>query len=328
MTPKLSKAQIRRMHAAETERQNTIPNLSAEVEDVVDRYRPDDMVGFDLIMPVWREVMCRSGLGLSAITKVRSVAWGYMAWVHVNGFPLEIHHVMRWTSIDGYVAQLDVSDRTRTDYRSRLRSLAKAVSPSLDAPPSVPYARRHVRGGYSDEELAKIRRLALDQRYPKVRAKLCVLVGLCGGAGAGTIDLRHVHRRHIIDNGPHRAIIVCFEGPRPRQVAVRREFEELIRIGIAGLEPDDWVLGENPNRKNITTTLLTCVENFDMNMPDISADRLRATWLIWLMGRRIPVQVIMQASGLTEAKSLNDLAKTMAPVAIDTIEADLRGDHQ
>jgi hypothetical protein len=54
-------------------------------------------------------------------------------------------------------------------------------------------------------------------------------------------------------------------------------------------------------------------EVFD-DCPRIDSRRLRTTWITWLATRRVPLNVLMAASGLTSARTLTDIVASLPPV--------------
>lgn len=160
-----------------------------------------------------------------------------------------------------------------------------------------------MKAPYTTEEEAAITRYAFRQRHGATRRQLCIAVGLCGGAGGDSVDLRHA-RRHHIEVTPD-GIIVNFPGPRSRRVVVRRSYEALVFAGIEGLTPGQLLIGTTVGRKNIVARI---VEQAELHgAPHIEASRLRTTWLAWLMTRPVPLNVILDGAGLATARTLGDL---------------------
>ena len=91
----------------------------------------------------------------------------------------------------------------------------------------------------------------------------------------------------------------------PNLHVVRIEFEDLVRIGIDGLSPDDLVIGTSVSRRNVVGNLVARAELGSVDHLD--ASRLRSTWLTWLLTRPVPLATIMAASGLQSARTLTEL---------------------
>ena len=297
----------------------TVP-LAPSLVQMLDLYVPigvDDAV-WDVIKPVHCEVMSRSGIrGDDSFRKHLGVVAKYLMWRHSQAMPFAVFDAFKATEIDRYYLHgIGGTERTRNDYRSRLLNIAKRVNPGVDAPIDVPaLGHQSVRPGYSTVEESTIRRVALRQRNPHTKRQLCAIVGLCAGAGLTPGDIRHLQRCHVVDQGEN-GIQINITGATPRMVWVRREYEQLVRVGIAGLSAKQLVIGEVPDRRNVTTGVISGAERYDA--PPIDASRLRSTWLTWLLCRAVPVQVILQASGLKGARTLTELVGYMPAVETDT----------
>jgi hypothetical protein len=94
---------------------------------------------------------------------------------------------------------------------------------------------------------------------------------------------------------------------------VRHEYEELVLNSLESLSPTSLVLGRDVDRKSVTGNIVDRADTFD-DTPKIDISRLRSTWLMSLMRRRIPIQVILNAAGLQTARSLTDLVPHLPPL--------------
>lgn len=309
MTKKPSAAAARRLAAAHAQTAQAPPEVPADLARLLDGYVPLDIDGdtWQAICPSHHDILKRSQLrGETSFKRLRGVVAHYLAYRLANGLTIDAATAMTFRAIDDYYRHgtTGLDAKTKNDYSSRLRALARKVNPGMDAPSrAVSLGHQSVKPPYPPEEEAAITRYALRQRHPATRRQLCIAVGLCGGAGGDSVDLRHA-RRHHIEVTPD-GIVVNFPGGRPRRVVVRRTYEALVFAGIEGLKPGQLLIGTAVGRRNIVASI---VERAELHgAPHIEASRLRTTWLAWLMTRPVPLNVILDAAGLQTARTLCDL---------------------
>ena len=320
---KPSRNEAKRLAAEYAERIERPEPLSEALRLLLEDYEPLQLAPDEwaAVRPVFIEVMGRCSYikGEAAFKRNRAALAGLLAWSHRQHRSLAIASVLSYQMIDAYWADgLDgMQETTRSDYRSRLRNIAERVNPSLESPVSASTGHRSVRPGYTEAEEAAIIRVVVRQRRSETRRKACVIVGLSGGGGLDALDLRHVYRHTILDRG-EAGILVEVGGKRPRTVAIRRDYEQLVRIGIEGLEPNEHVLRyTGSDAANPVGRMLEDVERFH-DTPHIDVSRLRSTWLCWLMSQPVPIRVVLQAAGLKSARTLTDLLPT-----VPTFEGDV-----
>ncbi len=200
-----------------------------------------------------------------------------------------------------------VSEGHRADRMRRLKALASRLNTGLAAPPRpAPVAHRAVQPPYSPADDAAIVAIAKTQPSAKTRRQKCAIVGLCRGAGCGAEELRHVHAHHIVDRGPEGIDVTLGTGQAQRIVPVRRDYEDLVRIGVAGLKSTDLVIGRVADRRNVAASVVAQAVILG-TAPKIDASRLRTTWIGELMTKPIPIATILAAAGLKSARTLTDL---------------------
>jgi hypothetical protein len=312
-----SAAEAKRLTAKlvrEAEQQRQAP---APTSPYLQQYRPLGVsdAEWDTVGPIVRDCVARAGFaGEESIKKHCAATSAFLVYRHRRGDSLDIAAAMTHEAVDQfYVHGLgDMTDRSKADYRSRLHSLASRVNPGLTAPTIVSTGYVCVRPGYAADEEAAIRRVALRQRLDGPRRKLCIAVGLVGGAGIDPQELSMIELSHVDDRGDEHGIWVTVPGVRGRSVVVRRNYEELVRIGITGLKPGDPALGRIPGRSGAASQ---SIEGADLHdCPKIDFRRLRTTWLTWLVTNPVPLNVIMAAAGLTSARTLTDLMRELPQV--------------
>jgi hypothetical protein len=327
MSPSMSRRAAQRRAAAV--RDTATAPLAQHLADILSSYRPDGIATttWAAIQPTHADVMVRSGIvGRDSFKKQLKVVALYLSWRQDQGGSMELTDALAYDLIDSWYLNgtSGLSDKTRNDYRSRMRNIAAHANPGLAAAPQIAkLGHRSVRPGYTPAEAGALRRIALRQSRPAQRRNLCAVIGLCQGAGLDSQDLRGLVRRDVRDHGDA-GIEIQVPGNRARTTWVRHDHEELVRAGIDGIRPDALVLGRVADRRNIVSAIVDKADLFD-DVPHIEASRLRATWLTVLMSDRVPVKVILDAAGLRSARTLTELIAAMPAADIANAQNLLRG---
>ena len=323
---KPSAAQARRLRAEAIEKAEH-PQLPAELAEFLEHYRPHlvDEETWQQLRPFVHAVMVRSHVrGFASFRYHCGALVALGTWARRQGWSVALEALMSHAVIDEFIRTgcADDSEATRGTRRSRLRSLASHVNPGPQAPPPAqPIAHVAVQAPYSDQEMATIVRLARNQPTQTIRRQLCACVGLGAGAGLDSPDLRDLREPHITDRGAD-GIEINVPGTRPRTVIARAAFEDLIREGLRGLQRGRLVVGHKQDRKKVASQVFQNATVLG-DAPELSQARLRATWLAALLTSPVPLTAILDAAGLTSARTLTDLAAQLPQAEIDS--ASLRG---
>lgn len=319
-----SRAEMRRLAAAErAAAAEPLAQLPGRLQPLWDRYRPAglDVAVWDSLKPAVHEVMCRSGIGgEQSFIKHLTAVTQFLAYRHTNGLSTAPADAFGLDQIEAFVvdALRDAKDRTRSDYQSRLGALAPKVNPNAAPRPRyTATSYQHVRPPYTPAEESALRRIALHQPNPVLRRQVCGIVGLCGGGGLDARDLRSLRRPQIVipDPGHDAPILVQVGGDRTRTIAVRRDYEQLVRVAVDGIAGNALLIGQHEQRKSVTSGVLSRIR-VSPGEPTIDPSRLRSTWIAWLMTRNVPLQTILAAAGLTSARTLTDLLGFLEPVDV------------
>jgi hypothetical protein len=232
----------------------------------------------------------------------------FVSWALRHGHGPEWRDVMVHSLIDEWVrsATPHLSDDSRTTTRSRLRTLASVVNPGPGAPSRpqpIPYVA--IRAPYSPTEVARIRAIATTQPHAVTAQQVAFCVGCGFGAGLDSVDLRHFYARQVDDCGD-KGIRLEVGAPRPRVVWVRREWESLVRAGVAGVKPNQRCLRHQLSREGVASRVYE--QAVILGEPiELDQSRMRATWLVTLMREPIPLATIMRAAGLRSGRTITDL---------------------
>jgi hypothetical protein len=316
-TRRPSKAQVRRM-VEQRRTESPLPPMEQHIIDYIDNYTPRE------INPkVWKQVRPfvidtlrryapeRIESGRQRLTALAA----YAAWAHERGYELSRKQLLDVDLIEGFTASADLGKSAAANYRSRLRGIARKLSPSAEAQAAGRIAHQAVKPPYPAAELAAIERIARTQPSPRMRRQMCICVGLGFGAGLDSQELKPMRGRNCIDHGDV-GIKVEVPGAHSRIVWVRRRFEPLVRIGLEGVTPGRLLLGQDAKRRNVAAKIFANAHILG-DAPHFEQSRMRTTWLATLLADGVPLPVIMDAAGLRSARTLTDL---VPHVAVD-------GDH-
>jgi hypothetical protein len=310
---KISAAEARRRRAAKVEADARPPaELPEKLEGLLRAFVPRAVTPGEWvrIQPVLFDIMRRSRIrGVAAFKQHLSIVTLYLAWVLRQDHPLTVSHALdhglieQWCHVE-LIGLLE--DSTAATRRARLRALASDVNPGETAPPrGRSISKNAIKPPYCDADVGAIVRLARTQPSARIGQQLCAMVGLGLGAGLDSQDLRRVRTTDVDDRGPE-GIGVTVAGERPRVVAVRTVYEELVREGMTGLRTGALLLGCNADRQNVTATIVANAVALG-DPPHIEQTRLRSTWLTHLMCAPVPLALLLTSSGLTSARSLVEL---------------------
>lgn len=306
--------------------------LRDDLEVIVSNYRPNGCsdIEWETARSLFEHAMRRSNIsGVASMKKHAPAVAQYCVYRTQNGLSLAVGEAFSAVQIDRYYlhGMTGKSDRTRNDYRSRILAVARNVSVGLGGPVVGPsLGHRPVRPGYTTVEEAQIRRVAMRQRSQLRRRQLCAIVALTMGAGLAPSDLRALRVRAVVDHGDDGIEVLLGDGDTQRSAWLRRNYENLMRIGIDGLSAHQLVIGEKVDRRNVTAGVIDRSEQLDG--PELNASRMRSTWLTWALQQRIPLQLIMQTAGLKTARSLTQLIADLDNATDDGAGPLLRGDDQ
>lgn len=306
MTKRVSRAQMRReresLLASRSERDPLPADLQRRAEQFVPVSAEDSV--WLVARPLFLAVMTSTSVrGADAFAKRCTALAAFLCWGVGEGIELTIPTVMRFEVIDTYCRSLSTCNASTR--RSHLRSLARDANPAGVPPPTIHYEHTSIKAPYKAAEMWAIRRVALNQPTAAQRRALCAVVGLARGAGLDSQDFRHLRRPHV-DDQRDEGIWVGVQPPRARLVPVRRDWEDLVRIGLEGLGTKDLIIGTSTSRRNIAAKIVEKATILG-DAPKIEAGRLRTTWLADLLASEVPLSVVMAVSGLSSARTITEV---------------------
>lgn len=303
-------------HLAEVEARPQGREMPPTLTAVIDDYRPAAVP--ESIMVKARPFL-HAAIAASALTGPESVRkhcnhlTQIACYALKRGILLEVSRVLTTTFIDEYVcvAMAEETRHLRAERRRRLLAMASTANPGPDVPAKLtPVGHSAIKACYSPAELAVITRVCRVQPTEARQRDLAIVVTLAAGAGLDSVDMRDLMTDHIEDLAQD-GIRIHVQGPRPRIVTLRAQYETLLREAVATLPAGSLLLGRKQDRRN--TAARATERAATHNVPHIEPSRLRATWLADLMTDFIPLAVILQAAGLKSARTLSELQPHLGP---------------
>ncbi len=321
---RVSKEEFKRRAAAARARQTSAPApRDAELEQILATWCPKTMKAeqWDECRDLTHEIMRRAThiIGPRSFEKKLRLVADFVRWTRAKGYP-QRHDALFLEQVIADYERLGLTcdERTRADYRSDLRALGARINNSPGAPTKpLPITHKSVKAPYTDIEVQSILRLIDLERDPAFQRREQVLVALGLGAGLSAGDIRQMSRADIDDQGDN-GVLITVKGKRARQVWLRFEYETLLRKGIRELKPNEHVLARHHMGKDAPIDLFRRIQPLG-DGPDLMLGRLRNTWLAKIMCEPIPIWTVLQASGLSSARTLADIADWLEPCASDYV---------
>jgi hypothetical protein len=290
------------------------PPLDPDLENYLVSYTPRSIPSdvWEQIRPLVLSTMRRAkirGQGNTFGKKVRLVST-FFAWAVQHGYPCDIDVLLTDAAIEEFVRRgcNHVTSGSRASYKSDLRSVLRAAGSELDQAHKLHrISSRSVKPPYFRQECDLL--LATINYQPRQdnrqRLQACIALGL--GAGIDSQDLLEVRAGDITDHGSE-GIEIRVRGVAPRTVWLLHEYEDLLRVGISGMGPRTFVVsGKASVSRNAVNKLYSQVVHTGRRPPKFEQARMRNTWLLRLLEAPIPLGLVMQAAGLTTARTLADL---------------------
>ena len=287
----------------------------------LETYTPDGAAtaNWAVLRPFVKEVLVRTPKrGLVDLRKRTSDLAQFAAWLQTNGVLLDPSVAMLRPQVDEYcrTGMPATIEKSRSDRRSRLRTIADQVNPEAAPIRCKQIAREAMRPPYTSDEVAAILRAVMVQPTPLMVRQLCVCVGLGLGAGVDSATLKLLFPRNVQVTTD--GIRLDIPGANARTVWVRRDLETVVLRGLDGADPSLPLIGRDTARHNVAARIFDR-STWVGNLPKLDQDRLRTTWIAWLMQRPVPLSVICQAAGLKSTRTLFDLLQHIdcTPTAAD-----------
>jgi integrase len=236
----------------------------------------------------------------------------FWAW-QSHGVALDAEEVFRLDLVAMFNEQKmrNLSDTYRAATAQRLSRL---VAHTSGVAPVRQKRTSHIAPIYTDTQLMHHRGSALAHTTESRRANAHLVLGLGAGAGLRPEEIALLRVGDIQVEEPHATVTV--RGKHPRVVPVKNRWVPSLVTGLGDRPADEWAftgyrLPEYPAR---------VIHQFGIDTPTIltaSVTRLRATWIVGLLNQGLPLDLILNLSGLATVVSLDSFVRAMQPHPID-----------
>ena len=250
----------------------------------------------------------------------------FVRWaVLLQGLPQLANSVFTSGNIEQYCLWLaeknNLEEGSVASYRSVLRKLADALAPAENPEPTRTYARRRIQDPYIRAETNRYRLWANGQHTDAQKRKAKLLLSACAGAGLRPFEIGSIRPAdvYVSESG----VTITISGSSPRQVTFLAEWEEMFEEAIAGVEPDAFVWGDTTTRTKNKNYVTDFTEHCIGAAPLPS--RLRASWLVTLLDRRVHMAIIFEASGFKQFDNLHQYIRFLTRPGNQEARAQLRG---
>jgi hypothetical protein len=248
------------------------------------------------------------------------------AWCGAREISLAAEIALAQHTIDRHVAELVAAgDRSARTYRSYLRMMARSIESSLVAPYGVNVLRQGVVLPYSDVEMSRFEHAIDTQPRDALRLGGWALLGAGAGAGASGGEAGRLLGTDVLSDRDGLAIDFHGQRRRPSPVPVLRRYESRL-AEVASAAGGTWLVEPGLTKRRNGPYYLAQRLALPAGQPRLEAARLRATWLVELMRRRIPVGLICRTAGLRTPASLGLLVEHVPDADPEHARAWLRGE--
>ena len=247
-----------------------------------------------------------------------------VSWCDERGIQLRREVVFAPHTVERFVTEgcAHLAEGSRGNYRTVLCRVGAAVLGPLVYPPHATFGASPRLAPYSDADVRDLVGWSRGLPTARMRANTQALLGLGLGAGLTSREMSDASADWV----EHTAggLVLAVVGARPRNVPVRAMWEWAIE---GALHRSGGALLFLPERTTVTNKQLSrFTEGLPRHdAPKLSAQRLRATWIVACLEARVPLDALSIAAGV-QPLVLAEYAPYMSPVADGVAERLLRGD--
>jgi hypothetical protein len=202
---------------------------SDDVSRLIARFSPDEVpaeVWARVEGPVREWVQRAEPKTLERARNLLNAVTQLAIWGDTLGLPLEPEVLLRPETIDRFVVEgcRDLTDGTRTNYRTALRAVGrKVLSPDLFPPQPIALPRSPKEPPYSQSEIAALVSWTSGLPTERMRGNARALIAFGLGAGCTTQELARVIGTDVASDGE--GVLVALTGQATRTVPVLRRWE-------------------------------------------------------------------------------------------------------
>jgi len=276
------------------------------VNDRIEAFRPTDMperIWLE-IQPLTKDWVRKTGATeVDRAKRQLTAVAGLLRWAYEGGLDLRPDLVLHVDTIEQFIVQgrPDLTDGSRTTYRSELRAVGeKVLGPATCPTRQTLIGKSEPEAPYSDHEFSDLVAGVRGLTTPHRRDNGLVLVSLAAGAGMANTDVTGATGTDVERSDSGVAVNITW-GPNPRRVVVTAEWEDEVwnRAVQVGEHPM-FHPGRTVVKKKDIPNFLDRL-NFP-TLPRLTTQRLRVTWIVRQLTAGVPVHVVAAAAGVGPAQ--------------------------
>lgn len=210
-------------------------------------------------------------------------------------------------------SRTDLESGSRATIRSTLLRISeRLIGPTEGVRDVRRYTNMQGTIPYTRAERISLRSFIQGEGTEYRRRNLRAIVALGAGAGLTPFELMLMQPEHVQDTDE--ALLVNVPGSRARTVPVFVEWEDLLRESVAEADKDmPFVLssrGKFRYANAIPDFLYSCAGHGLRP----HCQRLRSTWVVSHLNARTPINLLLEAAGVTEISTLGRYLKYVDPI--------------
>ncbi|MFM9919729.1 hypothetical protein [Lacisediminihabitans sp. H27-G8] len=251
----------------------------------------------------------------------------FVRWaVLKQGLPQEASAIFTTRAIEQYclwrIEKDSLTEGSVASYRAVLRRVSDRIAPETNPEPTRAYSRRRIMDPYVRSELDKFRAWANGQSNDLQTRRAKLLLSACAGAGLNPGELGTI--RPIDVDISESGITISVQGAHPRKVTLLAEWESMFLDGIAVADPMTFVWGETATR----TKDRNYIASFTHRCVGVAPlpTRLRGSWIVTLLDRRVHIATILEAAGFTHFDNLHQYLPFLTKEGSHEARSQLRGE--
>ena len=246
-----------------------------------------------------------------ASRRLMTIVTRYTAWVWATtGAELTPERVFKAALVTRFVEQrlANHSPAYRFDVTRHLCSTMESLTGVRGRRLPMPPASRNMVP-YSAKAMGQFHSWALSRNSDRRRHNAYSILALCGGAGLTAAELVGARIEDISTQG-HR-VFVQVNGTRARRVPILDTWYRVLDRAIDGRTDGDLFHGnrseEYPPR--LVQSFLS-EQSFDLR---VSPSRLRLTWVVRQLEHNLPLPVLLDIAGFSNASAVNAYLRHLTP---------------
>lgn len=250
---------------------------------------------------------------------LRSRIWmitRYVDWAHHDrGIPLHRDRLLDPDVVDHWLHTNGAAEATNRSARWVLRQVGLHATRAAWTP-NTRLGRSPVPAPYTPAEIDNLWRVVDRQQTDRLHRIAAAIVTLGLAAGADGRMLPYITADDFTFDRDHATVRL----PRPdRQVPIHPRWTPRVRRIVHGLQPGDLVAC---SQMLLNSELTNINRSGRHTRVAIRCARLRSTYIVELLERQLPLQVILHATGITTAARLAEHLPYTTPLS-DSVIADL-----